>query len=255
MKKILFVFAIVLSITNLYCRDFIIAGIPEEPNRWVNEQGETVGIDVEIAEYIFDEMGINYKIELVDASSRLEKGWKTDKPLYDMVFTYSIKSSRQEYLTYANESHITFSWNFFILKKNEGKVKYNTFDDFKGNIIGMTRGFSYTDDFMNAVKDGVFQVDESAKNSVQLKKLLAGRFDAVPLNTVATLYELKIKGLEDKYTYLPKPLKEKPYYNTFPKHSTYPGLDNIIKQYDEILARMKKDGTLKKILAKYGINQ
>jgi len=52
---------------------------------------------------------------------------------------------------------------------------------------------------------------------------------------------------------LPKPLKSKPYYNTFVEKSNYPGLRTLIGKYDTVLRNMKADGTLKKILAKYGL--
>ncbi len=253
MIKIILVIICLFGIVNSYGRDFIIGGIPEIPNRWFDRDRNIIGLDVDIVDYIFNEIGIEYRIILEDSSGRLKQNWMKDKPVYDMVFTYSIKSSRQEYLIYANESHISFSWNFFIRKEDEGKIKYNEFEDLKNNTIGITKDFAYTEDFWNAVNNRVFKVDYSVKNSVQIKKLLLKRFDAVPLNTVTTLYELKTNKLTDELTYLPKPIKDKPYYNTFTKKSDYPNIDYIIIKYDEILKRMKIDGTLDELLKKYGL--
>lgn len=256
MKRLFCFFAVLLFVSlqfTLNARDFIIAGIPEEPNRWIDSSGNMVGLDIDIITYIMDKMGIKYKIILESASPRLEANWKSDKPSYDLVFTYSKNKEREEYLIYATESHIEFSWNFFCRKGEETKYKYETFNDLKGVKIGATNGFSYSDEFWKAYEDKILTLDVIPKNELQIDKLLAKRIDLVPLNTQATLYEAKKGNFTDKIAYLPKPIKSKPYYNTFVKKSDYPDLQGIIKKYDEILKGMKKDGTLKKILSKYGL--
>lgn len=245
----------VMSFAGVYARELVIAGIPEEPNRWVDKNGKMVGIDIEIIDYIMKKMNVPYKVILEDSSARLEGISKRDKPDYDMVFTYSKNLQREAYLTFAEESHISFSWNFFVLKENSGKIKFESYNDLKGLRIGITKGISYSDEFNQAAKDGMFITDEVVKNDLQMNKLLNKRIDAVPMNTQATLYEAKRDGYADKIVYLPKPIKDKPYYNTFVKKSDYPGLGDIQKKYDEILKQMKKDGTLKAILAKYGIDK
>lgn len=246
----------VMVLSNVVlARELVIAGIPEEPNRWIEKSGKLVGIDVEIIDYVMKKMTIPYKIILVDSSARLEYMAKENKPEYDMIFTYSKTVDREVYLKYAEESHISFSWNFFILKENIGKIKFDSYNDLKGLKIGTTKGISYSDDFLKAAKEGIFTVDEVVKNELQMDKLLKKRMDAVPMNTKATLYEAKRDGYLDKIAYLPKPIKDKPYYNTFVKKSDYPGLGDIEKRYNEILREMKKDGTLKTILLKYGITE
>ena len=56
----------------------------------------------------------------------------------------------------------------------------------------------------------------------------------VPLNTKAALYEAREKGYTDKIAYLPKEIKRVPYYNTFVKNSSYPGMDEIMKKYENL---------------------
>ena len=234
-------------------REFIIAGIPEEPNRWFNENNEMVGIDIDIIKYVMGKINIPYKIILEASSARLEANWMSDTPPYDLVFTYSQKKEREVYLTYAKESHIDFSWNFFIRKEDEGKYKFEKYEDLASYKIGATQGISYSDEFWKAHTDGILNLEIIQKNEIQFDKLLAKRIDLVPLNTQATLYEAKKKGMLDKIAYLEKPIKSKPYYNTFVKKSNYPNLNVVIVKYDEILKEMKADGTLKKMLSNYGL--
>ncbi|HPO49898.1 MAG TPA: ABC transporter substrate-binding protein, partial [Spirochaetota bacterium] len=93
--------------------------------------------------------------------------------------------------------------------------------------------------------------DEVVKDELQITKLLNGRIDMAPLSTSTTLYKASKNGYLDKITYLPKPMKSEAYYNTFVKKSDYPGLKDIIKNYDAILSRMKAEGILQKIRDKY----
>lgn len=254
MKRLLLLVWFAASAFTLNARDLVIAGIPEKPNRWIDEKGLPRGLDVDIIDYVMKKLGVPYRIELVSSSARLEANSKTVPAVYDMVFTYSFNEERNRYLQYAKESHISFNWNFFYLKENEGKYVFNDYPDLAPWTIGITRGISYSDEFLKAVREIPLKVDEIPNNELQLDKLLAKRFDLVPLNTKIALYEIARRGLQGKIAYLPKPIKDREYYNTFVRASTYPGLSEIARKYDEILREMKADGTLARILASYGID-
>ena len=248
---ILFVFIYFSLVSPIYSRDFLILGIPEEPNRWIDKSGKAVGIDIDVIDYIMKKIGVKYKVSLINSSLRLESLEKNNITKCDMIFTYSKNKEREKYLIYPEESHIEFSWNFFYLKENEGKYKYDTFEDFKGLTIGITDGFSYTPEFWCAVNSGLFKTDKIVQNNLQLPKLSKKRFDLVPLKTISTIYQLKKEGTLSQYSYLHKPLAKRAYYNVFVKSSDYPNINTIIKKYDEVLKEMKEDGTLKSIFSKY----
>lgn len=253
MKRFLALLWFAAAAFSLNARDLIIAGIPEEPNRWIDEKGIPRGLDVDIIDYVMKKLGVPYRVVLVSSSARLEANFKAVPAVYDMVFTYSFNEERDRYLQYARESHVSFNWNFFYLKENEGKYVFNDYRDLAPWTIGITRGISYSDEFLKAVRDIPLKVDEIPNNELQLDKLLAKRFDLVPLNTKIALYEIYRRGLQDRVSYLPKPIKNREYYNTFVRFSNYPGLPEIARRYDEILREMKADGTLAGILAFYGI--
>ena len=236
-----------------YARPLIIVGIPEAPLKFYNKDKKPVGIDVEIIQYIFSRLNVEYKIKLFKSTLRVEKFWKTG--MADMVFTFSYKDSRAKYLYYAKQSHISIKWNFFIRKKNKNKISYNTFKDFKGLRVGVITGVSYTKEFWNVAQSGVFTLDETCVAENQIQKLIHKRIDVVPMNTLTTLYKAKMTGSLDKIIYLKKPLKTKPYYNVFSKASDYSGLKELIKKYDNELQKMKKNGSLDKILQKYGVKE
>jgi len=235
-------------ITTANARSLIVVGIPEEPVRWL-ENGEAKGIDVDIITHILNKLNIPFEIQIIHSQARLQSEWQKGRS--DIVFTYSYKPQRAEYLYYSREAHLVQSFHFFILKENQGKWKYRTFEDLKGLVIGVTQGVSYIKEFWQAEKKYGLQFDTHVQQQLVMKKLRKKRLDIAPLNTHVESYRAKQGGYLNEIAYLPKPLKHKYYYNTFVKASNYPHLHKIRKAYETILKQMKKDGTLKKIYSKY----
>jgi len=228
---------------------FKVVGIEGAPLRFYDEANTLVGIDVDIIEAIMTRLGVSYELEMVTSSTRLKYLWRD--PNVDMILTYSYKPERAEFLYYPEQSHVTLSWNFFILKENVGKFDYNSLIDLQGLKVGATNGFSYTSEFWTAADDHLFEIDTVVKNELNMNKLLHGRFDTYANSRIDTLYQAKKGGYFDKITYLKKPLKEKKYFNTFVRVSDYPNIESIKRRYDIELKEMRENGELDVIYAKY----
>jgi len=251
MKRIGMVLILVISslTQSLFADTLNIIGIPGAPYRFYNDENKLVGFDVDILHEIMTTLDVEYKIELLDSSTRLTQMWQS--PDVDMVFTLSKKAQRIKLLTFAEESHINLSWNFFIRKENKGKIFFNRYEDLAGLRIDATNGFAYTPEFWQAAQEGLFTLDTVVNNRLNLKKLVHGRFDTFASNTIETLYSAKQSGYLDEIDYLDKPLKQKTYFNTFVKASDYPNLDRVIQGYNQELKRMKRDGRYNLIYQKY----
>lgn len=254
--RILLIFFLI-CLQLIFSRPFKIIGLETKPNRWYDKHDKLQGIDIDIIQTVMKRLNISYEITLVKSSNRLINEWTREHPKYDMILTYSKKENpqhrRNRYLYYASEAHINISWNFFCRKDDLNKINFQNYSDLSHLTVGVTNGISYTNDFLKALKNNTFRkVEYCNVNELQINKLLKKRFDIVPLNTQATLYNLKNQKLSNKVSFLPKPLKEEDYYNTFIKKSEYPDLDEIVKKYDLALQSMKMDGTLKAIFKKYG---
>lgn len=248
--KGLLLFSLVAFISqSLRAETLNIIGIPGAPYRFYNAEDKLVGFDVDILDEIMTTLGVDYQIKLIDSSTRLTQMWQNSD--VDMVFTLSKKDQRIKFLTYADESHINISWNFFILKKNKEKIYFKNYEDLAGLKVGATRGFAYTPAFWQAASEGVFTLDTVVNNSLNLKKLVHGRFDTFASNTVETLYKAKQSGYLDDIVYLEKPLKQTSYFNTFVKVSDYPNLGAVIQGYNHELKEMKLDGRYKRIYQRY----
>lgn len=250
--KCLFVFFLLVSAITK-ADTFKIIGIEGAPLRFYDTNQQLVGIDVDVIDTIMKRLQVSYDIEIVSSSTRLEHLWQDAN--IDMILTYSYKNERAEYLLYPKESHITLSWNFFVLKKNLGKFDFETLNDLEGLRVGATQGFSYTKEFWDAADSGVFTLDMVVKNELNMKKLLRGRFDTYANSRIDTLYQARLGGYLSEIAFLEKPLKEKRYFNTFVKASGYQGIDEIKKGYDRELKKMRDSGELEAIYQKYLGNQ
>lgn len=250
MKKVtMFLLFLILMPTISQAHRFNIIGIEGAPLRFYDDKQQLVGIDVDIIDTIMARLDVPYDIEIVTSSTRLEHLWQDSN--VDMILTYSYKDKRAKHLYYPKQSHVTLSWNFFILKRNLGKFDFNTLNDLQGLRIGATQGFSYTKAFWDAADSGVFTLDMVVKNELNMNKLLRGRFDTYANSRIDTLYQAKQGGYLDDITFLEKPLKEKQYFNTFVKVSDYPYIESIKRRYDIELKKMRENGELDTIYAKY----
>ena len=230
--------------STCHSKDFIIIANPQQPFKF-QENSQVKGIDVEILDHLMNKLNMAYEIQLIRSDSRIQAQARSGK--VDMLILFSKKPSRMVYLIYPSQSYVNLTWNFFIQKKDEGRIQFNTLSDLKGLRIGATKDISYTPEFWNAD----LNLQLVSRNDLQISKLLKNRIDVVPLNTITTLYEEKKRGTLSKLSYLPKPLKSKPYYNVFTRASTHPDKERIIREYDNIIKEMKSDGTIQKIFKKY----
>ncbi|QDG78696.1 ABC transporter substrate-binding protein [Labrenzia sp. PHM005] len=230
--------------TAAQCQPLILAANPQAPFKF-EQDGQLQGIDIEIMRTVLDRLEIDYQVRLIKSDKRLQIEAKAGR--IDMLLLYSKNEARQVYLEYPEESYVDLNWNFFIRSADQGKFTYTTLDDLKHLRIGATQGISYTEEFWNAG----LQLDLEAENSLQMNKLLAGRIDAVPLNTIATLYRAQIGGYRDQISFLPKPMKSKAYFNVFSKTSAHPEMARLKANYDRIIRQLIEDGTIDKVKQRY----
>lgn len=164
-----------------------------------------------------------------------------------MILAVSKNSDREHYLYFPTNSYLDLTWHFFIHADNVGKIHFEKLSDLKALVIGATHEYSYTPEFWEAQ----LNLMVVSRNELIIPLLLAKRVDAAPMNTLATLHELKTKDLQDKIIYLPKPLSSKKYYNVFSKNSDYPKIETLVSAYDKVLEQMQNDGTIQLIFDRH----
>ncbi|MCW0506190.1 substrate-binding periplasmic protein [Aeromonas piscicola] len=235
----------------LQAKELVIGGTLEPPLKFLDGQARPCGLDVDVVTAIFGKLKVPVRIELTDSGARLTRNAETGA--YDLVMTHSYKPERERYLLYPQQAHLRHSWHFFVRKADMLRIRYDTLSDLKPWRIGVTKDFSYTPELTAALADPAYHFQEIPINQLQLRKLIAGRIDAVPMPLVTAFAQIKEEGLEGKLDYLPKPLKASPYYTVWTRARADAGTPALMAAYDAELLHMKRDGRLKAIYDKYGI--
>ncbi|WP_460530795.1 substrate-binding periplasmic protein [Chitinimonas naiadis] len=133
--------------------------------------------------------------------------------------------------------------------RKEKPVEFNTLADLKGKVIGITLGYSYGDAFDKTVADGSLSTESASNDETNLRKLLAGRLDAVALNRGVGYHLLASKfspveraRLVDSRQYL----SEKQSRLAIGK--ALPGATALMASFNRGLAKLHQDGTIKRML-------
>ncbi len=242
----------------------LLAGDVDPPLKWLDENGEIVGIEIDILTRVYNSMKDivpEYRFKIYKSSTRVKQDLKDG--IVDQYITMSRKPERMKYLKYPNESHLSIKWVFFLTKKFQEQqrglnkeIKFEKYEDLAPYKVGVTPGYAYSKDFWSAVDNNLFIVDKLTKNDNSIKKLLMGRIDLFPSYQFKMQWLALKGGYLDQITYLPNPIRNKPYFHPFSKASNHPAVKNgtVIKRYDEMILKLKKNGFIKKVFQKYGIN-
>ena len=264
MKVVIFIFCCQLFSTIVNANPFTMGGDIDPPLKWLDENDQPVGIEVELLSTIYKQMPDlvpEFKFIIFKSSPRSKQALK-DGTL-DQYITMSHKKKRMEYLLYPAQSHLNIKWVFFtthqfLLKQQEqgSPVVFNDYQDLTKYKIGATQDYAYSDEFWKLANNGTLNVEVMQKNKLNIKKLLAGRIDLFPSYQFKMQWNAQQGGYDHLISYLPKAIRDKQYFNPFSKASRYPNVLNgkIIRRYDEVLRALKKKGVIKKILKKYGVD-
>ncbi|BBE32083.1 ABC transporter substrate-binding protein [Tepiditoga spiralis] len=131
----------------------------------------------------------------------------------------------------------------FLFYKKDKKIKFESYEDLRGKTIGIVIGYYYGKEFEKAQKAGIFKVDQSTSDEINLKKLLAGRIDCTILTYDIAMDILKNKFKKEEIeqiTNTKKPTKVSPYYLILNKKDK--NNENIIKLFNKGLKQLKESG-------------
>jgi polar amino acid transport system substrate-binding protein len=258
-------FCLLVANTNVYSAEkkLIIVGEGFAPFEFTQD-GKVVGIDIDIAKYIFNKMNIPVEFRI----QPWKRAWyNVETGKADAILSTSLKEKRKPYLLYPQENMWVSEYVFFVMKD---KVQPN-FAGYKTAIqqkltIGIINGNSYHPSFWQAFpyKNGATkfhgdlvsvqlneQLDGVNKFEQNLKKLVRGRIDLVIADKTVGLYTAKLLGLHDQITYYDIALYSKPYPMPFAKKSSYPNIEKIANQFEQELKALKQSGKYQSFFDKW----
>lgn len=107
----------------------------------------------------------------------------------------------------------------YLYHLKETDVEWNSIADLKKHKIGIKLGAAiYGDDFFKAARENIITIDSALTDLHNLKKLLSGRIDIVPLSLANASYYLKTSFTKeeiDRITYHPKPFLKSSFHVIF----------------------------------------
>jgi len=164
---------------------------------------------------------------------------------YDATSFWFITEDKQKIFHYSDAMSDEKVVLFHL--KTKPLPDWKTLADLSKFRIGATRGYSYTDEFWQAGKDGIIKIEEASNDKTNFKKLIKERIDIFPSGIVvgyAILNKSFDPAMVSKLTYHPKILRVSTSHVLFPKNA--PKSLKLLKAFNDGLAKLKAEGLYEK---------
>jgi len=219
----------------------IVWTIQDEWPPYVIDSAEVKGLAYEIISEAFAEQGYTIK-NTIKPWSRALREVTTQR--YDIALTVWKSSERLEYLDFS-DAYLTNSLIFVSLKENS--FSYTGLESLKEKRIGVLRGYAYDDDFL---KSNTFDRMDSDSLATNVRKLKAGRIDALVADKFFFLWYLKNNELEiDDFALIDKPLAENPLYIAISRD--HPNKESILSAFNAGLKSLQQSGRIAELIKQY----
>lgn len=203
------------------------------------------GAATEIVEMSFRRAGYELQVEWVPWARAIEKAKEGE---YDGVLGCWYTDERAGFFSYSKP----FLHNEIVFFKRRGEaIHYKSFRDVTAYRIGVTRN-SGPHEWLKAKHFSNLDIVGDA--NLNIKKLMAKRFDLIADEKMGVLYILKHQypGWKDALEILDPPLRVDNLHIMISKKNR--AHQKIVSDFDRGLLEIRQDGTFQKILAKHGFN-
>ncbi|MBC8061708.1 MAG: amino acid ABC transporter substrate-binding protein [Clostridiaceae bacterium] len=224
-------------------KSVVIATAIWEPYEF-EENGVIKGIGVDIVAETFKRM--EYKVTMktlpfARAIEMLKAGG------VDMIIDIKKTAERQEFGVFSKEPIITTYTSLFV--KSDSNIEFDgNILDLKPYKIGIIRDYTYGEEFDNAVKNKVLQVEQVDDKLQNIYKILDNRIDICIENRLVELAALNKTNNQNKLKELKPVLNETEVYAFFRKGKN---TEKMVEEFDNKLVEIKKDGTSQRIYQSY----
>jgi polar amino acid transport system substrate-binding protein len=236
-------FAASLGVSSASAESIVLYGNSEQsPKAWL-DAGAPKGFVVEAAVEVLKRAGYEVTVTLLPFARAMQK--TTEDGIMTGVFLSAERAKVYDYST-------PLVYEDVVIAVGKGKeFAFAKAADLAGKKIGLRDKFFYGDEFTAVIPQ--VTLDNDSSPSLRAKKLAAGRVDAALFNPgkTAVLNSAKEAGVSpDDLTVLPKPLARLGNYLVVGKNVA--GGADTLARVNKAIASANADGTLAKIMAKYG---
>lgn len=163
------------------------------------DDGEYTGFDIELAEEVFDNMGVDYEFQSIDWSM---KEAELNNGNIDMIWNGYSKTPEREELVLFSDNYV--EGRVGVLVKNDSEIQ--TIADLEGKKVATQEGSSQLEAIrqqsgLEESLDGGRVITFSSFNEV-LQELATGRVDAIVVAELVTRYYFSQNGQADDYRML-----------------------------------------------------
>ncbi len=212
------------------------------------ENNEYAGIAIDIIERAMARVDIPYTLELFPWPRALKMAEVGE---VDAVLMTGYHKDRELYIAYTAEqliygrggdfpkAYVALSELVFFEKKTyKETLKFESFKQIERDRyrVGLNQDYSYTTEINQANWIKIEFIGEEAG----LRALSEATIDVFLSNKRVGLEILKDTGLDEKITYIDRPVSIAPMFMSFSKNSSYPNVDKVIKQIDEELVKIHR---------------
>lgn len=248
-----------LVLADAPARPFVIVGEELPPYEYLDGNGKPTGINVELIQRIFSDMEVPLEIRFYPWA----RAWlMVENGAADAVLSVSHHPKREPVLYFTDEQKRfsatqsvppDFLWLteyvFFVNRRLAGSVRFDSYEQIKRDGLRMVVNdlYTYDDAFMQS---GVATTSRSTPAEA-VRTLLGGGADLYPMDRTAGWALLKKEGLQDRITWLPKPLFTKPYLLGFSRVSDYPGTEALMRRFHDRLRECRQRGDIEQVTARH----
>lgn len=217
----------------------VIATSPDFPPFENLENGEVVGIEIEVMQLVADKLGLKLDIQQMDFDSVLP-GIQAGK--------YNVGVSGIT-ITEARKKNVLFTDPYYIAAQSivvpEGSA-IAAKADLKGKKISVQTG---TTAESVAMEENIYEVSAFAANSDAQAALTTGKVDAWVIDNLTAKQMVESYNAEhdDKLVILSESMTEEPYAFAFAF-----GSEDVVAEINPIIKSLIEDGTMASIFEKYG---
>lgn len=232
-------FALALSFSaftkDLSAREKVVLGVGEFAP-YISQNLPDYGFMAKMVAEAFDIAGFDVEYQFVPWNRAIvstESGEMDGTPGW-------YKNPEREEKFYISDPLVDDSQSLFHLKTLD--FNWKDIADLKGIKIGGTLGYSYGDDFDEAVKSKAIEVEWAPSDPQNFRKLLAGRITLFPMNTIPGVDMMKKElGAEaDGITYHPTPLRSQPLHLLMSRAKAEN--ERVIELFNSALKEIKESG-------------
>ncbi|MEW5733585.1 MAG: transporter substrate-binding domain-containing protein [Thermodesulfobacteriota bacterium] len=211
------------------------------------EKDTPAGLGTEVIQQVIKKMGASCTFRLIPWERCIREYERGDA---DAIYLISPNPERKKFLIFPETPIVTSTYVFFIRKDAGKKLRFDSYRDLAGHTVGITSGYSYSPEFWEGVKSSA-GVQSTSTDEQNFLKLANGRFDYFPCDVYVGADLIRKLGIEDKVTFLDKPVLRKDYFIAFCINSKFPKLPDFTSRFDSALREFVSSQGYREIMKKY----